>query len=245
MVWFKNDDAFWRHRKIRKLGKDKLPAVGLWQLAGTWCADNTTDGFVPCEQVEEWDPRLRYAKRLVDVALWHEAEHDGEAGYQFHDWAEYQPTKASIEAEREAWRQKKANQRKSTNPGVSPGDTPKDATGTPRESPQGFPVPVPVPSSGSVGGEGYVPARASAPPPPRCPKHATAESPGPCGRCADARRARQTWDTEQADMERAARLAASRCRLCDADGRRWDPTSKARGTVGPCDHKPIPRQEPA
>jgi 5-methylcytosine-specific restriction endonuclease McrA len=326
MPWFKVDDAFYRHRKVRKLGKDKLPAVGLWQLAGTWSADNLTDGFVPCEQVKGWDPKLRYANRLVEVGFWTAIEHDGEEGFEFHEWSTYQPMRDEVEKRRiEDWMRKdlyarpglvqavkdrdgdlcrycglavrwsdrrgprggtidhvqpvsrngknelnnlviacrSCNSRKQdrtpdeagmplltpppANPVTSSGpkselDGNQNGTGK-RQSPE--PVPEPVPVVEDLGGEGHLPARASAPPPPRCPKHATAESPGPCGRCADARRTRQTWDTEQADIERAARLAASRCRLCDADGRRWDPTSKARGTVGPCDHKPIPRQEPA
>lgn len=108
MTWFKSDDGFWRHRKVRKLGKDKLGATGLWQLSGTWCADNTTDGFVPIEQVKEFgDTRLRFAKRLVEVGLWTETECDGEQGYQFHDWANYQPMRDEIEKRRiEDWMRK-------------------------------------------------------------------------------------------------------------------------------------------
>jgi len=98
MTWFKTDDGFWRHRKVRRLGRAKVsvPAqvacAGLWQLAGSWAADDTSDGFVPREQVEQWDPKLQLAARLVDVDLWHETEVDGEPGYRFHDWADYNPT---------------------------------------------------------------------------------------------------------------------------------------------------------
>ncbi|OZM74012.1 hypothetical protein CFN78_06915 [Amycolatopsis antarctica] len=131
MPWFKSDDSFYRHPKVRRLGKDKLPAVGLWQLAGTWCADNldtnTCDGFIPAEQIALWDPRHRYARRLVAVGLWSEIDVDGEHGFRFHDWADYQPTKASVEAEREAWREKKAAQRKGKSPRVSPGDNRVDS----------------------------------------------------------------------------------------------------------------------
>lgn len=138
MPWFKTDDGFWRHPKVRRLGKDRLPAVGLWELAGTWCCDNiatnVTDGFVPTEQVDQWDPKHRYAKRLVDVGLWTAAEVDGEAGYLFHDWTDYNPTRADIEAEREEWRTKKAAQRKGRRTStvsreVSPGDANGDSSG--------------------------------------------------------------------------------------------------------------------
>lgn len=138
MTWFKVDDGFYRHRKVRKLGKDRVAAVGLWALAGNWCADNTTDGFIPAEQVATWDPRLKLAGRLVDVVLWHESEVDGERGYQFHQWEDFQPTRESIEAEREAWRRRKAKQRSSTkSKGESHGTTQGTPQGTPRGTPPG------------------------------------------------------------------------------------------------------------
>jgi hypothetical protein len=321
MVWFKVDDAFGRHRKVRRLGKtDKLAAVGLWLLSGTWSAADTADGgigdgFLPRDQVQEWDPKLRYAKRLIEVGFWEETEHDGEPGYQFHDWKDYQPTKASIESERTKWQQKKAAQRgkqavtgterevlspgdnggtreghaglsteddmsredhdgvtrtvteenrthvlnapvvrpqppvdgphprntmsDNTHPQLSPGDTQVCLPEFP------VPVPVPVPSSGSVGGEGYVPARAATPPPPRCPKHLDKPTTDACRPCGDARQARNTWDEQQAQAQRAARLAASRCPHCDAEGRRWHHDGKRHGTIGPCDHKPLRRKESA
>lgn len=249
MTWFKSDDSFWRHRKVRKLGKDKLPAVGLWNLAGTWCADNimtnVTDGFVPDEVVEQnGDTKHRYAKRLVAVGLWEETELDGEHGYLFHDWADYNPTKAEVEAEREKWRAKKAGQRKGKpSPPESPGDTPgtqqektpETHTGSPNEFPD--PVPVPVPSGGSPRGVGH-PGNANASaqrPPARCPDHLTDERPPPCGACARARGRAEAHDRQQAARVRA-------CPLCDADGRRWDPAGRHRGTVGPCDHQPLPEQ---
>lgn len=111
MTWFRTDDGFWRHRKVRKLGRQRVTvmaqvgAAGLWLLAGTWASDenNTTDGFIPREQVEDWDPKLQLAERLVAAGLWHPAEHDGEVGYRYHDWPDYQPTADEI-AERRAKR---------------------------------------------------------------------------------------------------------------------------------------------
>lgn len=100
MTWFKVDDSFYRSRKIRRLGPDRVPAVGLWTLCGNWAADNLTDGFVPWEIVGEWDPRRRYAQRLIDVELWLDAFVDDEQGIGFHDWADYQPSRAQVIAER-------------------------------------------------------------------------------------------------------------------------------------------------
>lgn len=245
MTWFKSDDSFWRHRKVRKLGKDKLAAVGLWTICGTWCADNVmtnvTDGFVPDEVVEQnGDTRHRMAKRLVAVGLWEEVELDGEHGYLFHDWPDYNPTKAEVEAEREKWRAKKTGQRKGKpSPQVSPGDAPETAQGntggthqgSPGEFPDPIPVPVPVPSSGDLGGVGHLGNASAKRPPERCSRHLLEAHPGPCGACADARRTLETWTHANAARVRA-------CHLCDADGRRWDPAGRHRGTTGPCDHRP-------
>lgn len=212
MTWFKTDDVFWRHRKVRKLGRDKLPAIGLWLLAGSWCADNIdenlTDGFVPAETVEAWDPRLRYAKRLVDAGLWHDAEFDGERGFQFHDWPDYQKTREQVEAEREEWRQKKRTSRRNKkSPGDTPGDTTKD---TPGDSPKESRESPGTRSRTSLGasGQGDVPVpNVGATPRPldRCDEHRDDPHPPPCGKCADARRATEAWNArQQAERERIA-----------------------------------------
>lgn len=122
MTWFRIDDKFGEHPKVRRLAKDRVAAVGLWTLCGIWCADNTavntSDGFVPTEVVRRHDPRLRLAKRLVEVGLWHESTSQDEVGFEFHQWSEHQPTRAEVELRRKktaakvaAWRAKKAAQK--------------------------------------------------------------------------------------------------------------------------------------
>lgn len=68
-------------------------------MAGSWSADNLTDGFIPAAILPRWG-RPRDAKRLVEVGLWHDAEQDGEKGWRFHEWAERQPTRAQKMEER-------------------------------------------------------------------------------------------------------------------------------------------------
>lgn len=97
MPWFKVDDKLHDHRKARAAGP---AAMGLWVLAGSWSADNLTDGFIPASLLPRWG-RQREANRLTEVGLWHAAEQDGEKGWRFHEWAERQPTRAQKEAERE------------------------------------------------------------------------------------------------------------------------------------------------
>lgn len=98
MTWFKVDDKFPRHRKVRKVKRsnpdkrrDAAP-FGLWVLAGA----ESDDGFIPLEVLEEHDDDAEdYADRLVAAGLWIEEERDGEPGYRFHDWADHNPADAS------------------------------------------------------------------------------------------------------------------------------------------------------
>ncbi|MGH7743960.1 MAG: hypothetical protein ACREQ5_03960 [Candidatus Dormibacteria bacterium] len=106
MTWFKVDDQLHDHKKVRKLGKEKPIAMGLWVLCGSWSAANLSDGFVPAEIVERIDPEHYYAKRLVEVGFWECAEEDGEQGYQFNDWSDYQPLRGEVEASRDSARER-------------------------------------------------------------------------------------------------------------------------------------------
>lgn len=101
LSWFKVDDKLHDHRKARAAGST---AMGVWLLAGSWSADNLTDGFIPAPVLGRWG-RPRDAARLVEVGLWEATVQDGEDGWRFHEWDEFQPTRAQKEAEREAKRE--------------------------------------------------------------------------------------------------------------------------------------------
>jgi hypothetical protein len=144
MTWFKIDDSFWRCRKVRKLGKDpvvvqaRVAGMGVWTYCGDWSADNLTDGFVPWEIVEEVDPDRQLAKRLIASDLWLESIHDDEQGIQFHDWADWQPTRDQVtqrrrsDAERKArWREtrwKESQGNPDTSEKVPPAESRRDTT---------------------------------------------------------------------------------------------------------------------
>jgi hypothetical protein len=100
--WFKVDDKFHDHRKARRA---KKAAIGVWVLAGSWCMDNLTDGFVPESVLNRWGSR-RDATQLCQANLWETAEKDGEKGWQFLNWTEFQPSKAEVESEREATKER-------------------------------------------------------------------------------------------------------------------------------------------
>ena len=147
MTWFKVDDGLHSHRKVRSLPrKDRMPALGLWCLAGSWCADNLTDGHVPTYMLEELGGTLRQAQLLVTSGLWVQVDD----GFQFHGWSDEgrQPTRAEVEAHRESERKRKARWRAS----VDMSHRDKAGTdggtdgGTPASVPPGVRTPRPDPS---------------------------------------------------------------------------------------------------
>jgi hypothetical protein len=111
VAWFAVDSGIWSHPKFVLLPDS---AQALWLRAGSWCVGHLTDGFVPNRVLRTLRARKRTIEHLIEAGLWEEAED----GYQFHDWSKYQRTRAQVEAEREAWADKKRRQR-----GVSRGDS--------------------------------------------------------------------------------------------------------------------------
>ena len=114
MSWFKVDDKLHDHKKPIAAGK---AAMGVWVLAGSWSADNLTDGFVPVRVITRWGT-VADAKKLVAAGLWYADEVDGQKGWRFHDWGDFQPTRAQVMGERAknaqklaTWRAKKEAER--------------------------------------------------------------------------------------------------------------------------------------
>lgn len=100
MPWFKVDDSFYGHPKRAGVS---LSALGLWTLAGCWAAQQLSDGFVPRNVLPLLGGRARDADELVTAHLW-DVKDDG---WQFHDWAEYQPSRVKVMADRETERERK------------------------------------------------------------------------------------------------------------------------------------------
>ena len=109
MGWFRIDDTFHSHPKVRRAG---ATSVGIWALAGSYCVAYKSRGFIPTWWLQGWGRTgTTAARKLVEAGLWDEAEQDGEPGYQFHDWDDYQQLPEQIERSRDVWRTKKARQR--------------------------------------------------------------------------------------------------------------------------------------
>lgn len=107
MTWVKLDDGFADHPKIEAVG----PAAAWLHVAALcYCAKHLTDGCIPKSKAlrlaDIRQPAAQIA-RLIDVGLWHDkGDH-----YAIHDYLEYQPTRASVEADRAAARQRMASRR--------------------------------------------------------------------------------------------------------------------------------------
>lgn len=98
-MWFKVDDSLYGHQKRQGVS---LSALGLWTLAGCWASQQLSDGFIPRSTLSLLGGRAREADELVAAHLW-DVKDDG---WQFHDWADYQPSRVQIMAEREAVRER-------------------------------------------------------------------------------------------------------------------------------------------
>lgn len=119
MSWMKVDDKFHSHPKVLELFNGPCPeaAVALWTLAGSWCSDQLTDGFVPVVQVRRLGFDVAAADELVRVRLWLRAE----GGFQFHEWTKINPSRERVERERERGRERAAESRRRR--GVRPNET--------------------------------------------------------------------------------------------------------------------------
>lgn len=194
MPWFKVDDQLHDHRKARLAGTH---AMGLWVLSGSWCGANPDDGFIPENVVIRWEPRAyrKLAQRLVDAGLWSVDELDGEAGWRFHDWGDFQPTKEEIEAEKAAARLR-MKKRRATIKGTSSEDVRPNTERTEDEPTPGvrprFLDPEPARTDPTRKSGGRALAVTAERPNPWCHRH-----PGgteiPCRPCAGARTDSQNW----------------------------------------------------
>ncbi len=119
MAWFKVDDKLHSAPKLLSIPrKYRLAALGLWTIAGSWSADQLTDGVVPDYMIEEWGGTKTLVGWLVKADLWQEVEDKT----QFKNWADYQPTRADKEEERAKNREKLRKWRE-RNPGGNEGVT--------------------------------------------------------------------------------------------------------------------------
>lgn len=112
MPWFKVDDGFCVHPKT--IGLD-MSARGLWVTAGSWCAQQLTDGVITDKQVRMLGGTRRQAEKLVTAGLWSADDAPpSERRYAFNDWLDFQPTREETQRRRQedADRKRKAREAK-------------------------------------------------------------------------------------------------------------------------------------
>lgn len=109
MVWQKIDDQFGVSRKVTRIPRrNRLAAIGLWELASNYSVRALTDGVLDPIELEEVLATAPLTKELVAVGLWHEGGHacdrcvqPPKGGIVIHDFLEYNPDASSVDAARE------------------------------------------------------------------------------------------------------------------------------------------------
>ena len=98
-VFTRLDDHFWAHPKVLNCSDG---ALALWTRALSWVGFQLTDGFVPHQCLRLLRGRKRDADRLVAVGLWVRGECDGQLGYWFHDFTDWNnaATRGEVEKRR-------------------------------------------------------------------------------------------------------------------------------------------------
>lgn len=204
MAWFKVDDGLHASRKLLSIPRTvRLPALGLWTMAGSWSAHEELDGFIPSFMLKEWGGTPRLVRALVESGLWVPVED----GAKFHNWAKYQPTRAVLDAKRESERVRKAEYRERQRDGGVPlGHREGHQAGHqvvsehPDPARPGPTRPDPLPTEERGG-----------PTSPSCGKHPHWDHDDPCRACArDREAAEQQHQAEKSEIAADARRAARR-----------------------------------
>ena len=158
MSWFKVDDKFHAHPKVKRIPKRlRRAAVGLWTLTGAWSADYETDGEVPEYMLDEFDAEPEEVDALVAAGLWERVED----GIRFRSWEEFQPTRAEQDAKRAATaervRKYRQGKRNSTDRPVTSGKSNAvtgalvtDVYSPPEPEPEPEPTNTPLPPEGEL-----------------------------------------------------------------------------------------------
>lgn len=179
MAWFKIDDGMHRSRKVLAIPRrHRLGAVGLFTMAGSWCADEETDGVFPDFMISEWGGTQALVDALLKVGLWTNVPRSSDersanerrvldeqaTGVRFTKWAEYQPTRAELLDKRAKSAEKLRNWR-ARNHGSNPVTDPVTNPVTdPVTNPVSNPAPIPshpIPSQNSTSSVGAASRRAT------------------------------------------------------------------------------------
>ena len=104
MPWFRLDDNFHHHPKVRQAGNC---AIGLWVRCATYSAQYLTDGHIELDIARSYGTR-REIDRLTDARLWL----PDNSGFTIPDYLDYNPSAEQVLDDRKKARirQQKARQ---------------------------------------------------------------------------------------------------------------------------------------
>jgi hypothetical protein len=147
--WARFDDAFYDHPKLDRLGRYRLPAIGLHLCAVTWSCRHLTDGLIPDARVAALGGTPQLTEALVRAGMWDRLEEYG--AYLIHDFDHYNKTREQVMHDRAKWRERQGRSRGESREshGESHGVTPAVTHSSVRDESRS-PVPVPVPGTREI-----------------------------------------------------------------------------------------------
>jgi hypothetical protein len=153
MSWVRLEDTFYDHPKVLAAGN---AAVGLHILSICYSSAKLTDGHITPRIVRFLGGTPKLAARLVSCRLW-EVEEDG---WLIHDFLDYNPSRETIEAHRQAVSEQRAKAGRLG--GIASAIT-KQRASKPKANGQPHPVPTrPDPNQGSTEAERVVSRKTAA-----------------------------------------------------------------------------------
>ncbi|AMS02659.1 replication initiation protein [Gordonia phage Yvonnetastic] len=131
ITWFKIDDGFWSNEKVLGLSAE---AGWLWVRCGSYSCQHLTDGYISSLALNLIctcsDP-VQLADELVQAGLWIRVQN----GYEFHDWSEYQESRAEVLERREQGRLRQKKRRERQAEGSKPSRVTDAVSSTPPTRP--------------------------------------------------------------------------------------------------------------
>lgn len=100
MPWVKMDDRFWSHPKVTRAGNE---SAGIFARCLSYCGSHLTDGRVPMDVALFIAGSREKVEAVVDADL---LEQLPSGDLYVRDYADYNPLREQVEAERESRRQR-------------------------------------------------------------------------------------------------------------------------------------------
>lgn len=120
MTYFRVDDGFYDHPKVRSIprGNTRKGAISLWTTAGSYICKYLLNGQISSDEIQDLGYTLNDARVLVAADLWHDHDHEclecpdvPKGHYIYHQWSEHNYLKEQVLANREAAKKRQQRRR--------------------------------------------------------------------------------------------------------------------------------------